>query len=449
MALNCVSATPPIGVWRFLTILSGAWLFATGMPDLAANPIQPVPNETLGWPQFRGPARNGISAEPNLLTSWAEGGPTKLWSIAGLGRGFSSPTLSSDRLYITGDIEGELVIHAFDLQGDALWRATNGLAWNGPYPGSRSSVTISVDHLYHMNAHGRLVCLRAETGAEVWSVDVLKQFRGQNITWGLSECLVVDDTSVYVTAGGEDGLVVALDKSTGTVRWQSEPLPDSREPGKFEPASYVSPILVQFEGQTLLIGCSLRHLYCVDASTGRLQWTRPRPTNYSVLAMMPVVVGDRIFMSAPHGPPGTFYRLLAKTDQEPDARIGVEEVGTSRLDTCQGSVVHVAGRLYGSFYPGRKGWAAVDGETGAVLYEEAGFVKGAVLYADNHLYALCEDGQMLLLKPEVDRFMVRSQFRFVNATDRDAWAHPVIHQGRLYLRFHEELTCFDIRATGN
>jgi outer membrane protein assembly factor BamB len=116
------------------------------------------------------------------------------------------------------------------------------------------------------------------------------------------------------------------------------------------------------------------------------------------------------------------------------------------LDTAQGGVVHVEGRLYGSFYPGRKGWAAVDATNGEVLYELSDFVKGAVLHADQRLYALCEDGWMLLLEPTETKFEVRGQFRLVDIRDRDAWAHPVIHQGMLYLRYHDTLFCYDVRA---
>jgi hypothetical protein len=138
------------------------------------------------------------------------------------------------------------------------------------------------------------------------------------------------------------------------------------------------------------------------------------------------------------------YRLLPAG--EPGDVVGVEEVWTTVLDTCQGGVVHVDGRLYGSYYPGRKGWAALDAASGEVLYEESDFVKGAVLYADGRLYALCEDGWMVLWEPGEREFAVRGRFRLAEAGSRDAWAHPVIHEGRLYLRYHETLYCYDVGA---
>ena len=391
-----------------------------------------------GWPQFRGHRRDGISHEHGLLPAWPEAGPTMLWSVKGIGRGFSSPIIAQDRIYVTGDLGGDLFVAAYDLQGRPLWRVRNGASWLNQYQGARSSVTYSSGRLYHQNAHGRVVCLDASDGKEVWTVNVLERFGGENITWGLSECLLVDEHAVYVTAGGREALLVALDKRNGNILWRSKPLLES---GAAESAGYAAPILVRFGGRRLIIGFSARHLYCADADTGEIQWTRPRPTSYSVLAMSPVLVGDAIFATAPFGPPGALLRLIAR-----GGRVETQEVWTTDLDTAQGGVVHVNGRLFGSYYPRRGGWAAVDAASGKVLYADTEMVKGAPLYADRRLYALCEDGWLLLLEPTDREFKVHGRFRFATARDRDAWAHPVIHDGRLYLRYHDVMQCHDIRA---
>jgi outer membrane protein assembly factor BamB len=397
------------------------------------------------WPQFRGPRRDGVSDERGLLSFWPEEGPKLLWKTAGVGRGFSSPIIGDGRLYITGDFGEELRVLAFDLRGKPLWQAKNGLAWLNQYQGARASVTYSAGRIYHHNAHGRLACFDAASGKELWSVDLLSRFRGENITWGLSESVLVDERAVYATAGGRDALLVAFDKKSGDILWRSEPLFDSTNKQSLENASYASPILIRFAGRRLLVGCSLQHLYCADAETGKIQWTKRRETSYSVLAMSPTLVGDALFMSAPFGPPGALYRLV--TPSTPDAAIGVSDVWTTPLDTAQGGVVHADGRLFGCYYPRGGGWAALNPATGKVLYEARDLVKGAAVYADGHLYALCEDGWMLLLHPTDTKFETKGRFRLATARDRDAWAHPVIHDGRLYLRYHDMLSCYDIRST--
>jgi outer membrane protein assembly factor BamB len=403
-----------------------------------------IVSEQTGWPQFRGPRRDGISDERDLLQTWADSGPVHLWSAKDLGRGYSSPIVVGEQIFITGDVDGELHLFALTRTGRPLWRATNGLAWFRPYPGARSSVTYSDGRLYHQNARGRLASYDASTGEELWSIQTLERFGGANITWGLSECLLVDDRAVYVTAGGRDALLVALDKITGTVLWQSEPLLDSEGDQSVESPSYVSPILVQFGDRRVIVGCSIRHLFCVDADTGSIQWTRRRPTTHSVIAMMPTLVNDAVFLAAPHGDPGRLYRLLAP--QRSGEPVGVTPVWDSPLDTGQGGVVHVGGRIYGSYYPGRKGWAAIDAGTGGVLYETSDLIKGSILYADQRLYALSEDGWMWLLEPTDRQFEIRGRFQFVDARERDAWAHPVVEDGKLYLRYHDTLSAYQIRA---
>ncbi|RYD72306.1 MAG: hypothetical protein EOP84_23370, partial [Verrucomicrobiaceae bacterium] len=147
------------------------------LPQLIASSEQ-------GWPQFRGPRRDGISDEKGLAASWPEGGPKTLWSTSDLGRGFSSPVISEGRLYITGDVGEELRVFALDLKGKVLWQQQNGASWKDPYPGARSTPAYSAGRIYHQNAHGRVACFDAETGKELWAVDLLERFKGKNITWG-------------------------------------------------------------------------------------------------------------------------------------------------------------------------------------------------------------------------------------------------------------------------
>jgi outer membrane protein assembly factor BamB len=445
--------TPIIPSCRFLhpALLAAAALFSVSGSVFAQAQRVPEPeviaSTETGWPQFRGPRRDGVSEEKGLLQSWPEGGPKLLWKTENVGKGFSSPIVVGDRLYITGDVGEELHVFAFDLQGKKIWQTKNGAFWKDPYPGARGTLTYSDGHLYHQNAHGRVACLEAKTGREVWAVNVLERFGGQNITWGISECLLVDERAVYVTAGGSEALLVALDKKTGEVIWKSAPLNDAGPEKAVENPSYVSPILVRYGDRRLVVGCSTRNLYVADAANGAIQWTRRFPTRYLVISMMPALIGDGIFMTAPHGTGptgGRFFRLTGPAS--PGAPVGVEDGWTTKLDTLQGCAVQTKGKLIGSFYGGRKGWAALNPQNGEVLYENTEFVKGAPLVADNRIYALCEDGTMVLFEAGADRFDVRGSFRLAEASRRDAWAHPVVLNGRMYLRYHDTLYCYDVKG---
>jgi outer membrane protein assembly factor BamB len=395
---------------------------------------QLVGSKEPGYPQWRGPRRDGISTEKGLLPAWPHDGPKLLWKVEGLGRGWSSPVISGGTIVLTGDVEQELVIHALDLEGKPKWKTTNGKAWTGEYPGARSTCLYDDGAIYHLNAHGRLVRLDAATGKELWAVDILKRFEAKNILWGLAECLIADGPRLIVTPGGKKAAMAALDKKTGETVWASEPILENLGTG------YGSPILFELDGKRHLVNCTARHVFGVDADTGRGLWKRPRPSEYIALCFTPTFCGDGVLVTTPGKNGGTRYRLGLKGD-EPK----VDVVWNTSLDTLQGGIVRVDNLLYGSGYMGFKGWAALDFETGKLQENSRSLASGAVLYADGRLYVLSEQGEAALLKPAPDAFEFAGRFKIAPDRTEDAWAHPVILDGRLYLRYHETLFCYDIR----
>lgn len=438
-----------IGALCVTQVLSGA---------SAAEVLVPRPTSTArlvaspepGWPQWRGPRRDGLCDETGLLPRWPEGGPRLLWQTNGLGRGYSAPIITGGRIYLAGDVEDDLCIFALDLQGRLGWQATNGRAWKDPYPGARASCTFSEGRLYHMNAHGRVACLDAATGAEIWAVDMRERFGSKVTTWAYSENLLVDGPRVIVTPGGPKAMMAALEKKTGATVWASEPLRfgESKYPaherlaepaGEADSASHGSPILFTLGGRRHLVNCSQRHLFGADADTGQLLWSRPMPTPYLVIAVTPVLVGNGVYVTAPDAKFRGLYRLSPQA-----SGIQVEHLWTGALDTCHGGLVLVDGALVGSFYRG-KTWASLDARTGETRAQIKDLAKGSVLWADGRFYCLSEEGEMALLKSTPQGFDVAGRFRLVAGRKTDVWTHPVILDGRLYLRFHETLFCYDVR----
>ncbi|MCX8109246.1 MAG: PQQ-binding-like beta-propeller repeat protein, partial [Verrucomicrobiae bacterium] len=385
------------------------------------------------------------------LAEWPEAGPRLLWRVDGLGYGYSAPIITGGRIYLAGDVGDELRIFALDTNGKRLWESGNGRSWKDPYPGARASCTYSEGRLYHMNAHGRIACLDAETGKELWAVNVLDRFEGKNITWAISENVLVNENVVMVTPGGRKAFMAALDKKTGKTVWASEPLKlgPSENPrmqrlvrpvGETDPASYGSPVLIRWQGKRLLITSSQRHFAGVDRDSGQLVWTRPFPTRYEVIPGTPLLVGDAVFMTAPDTDAGGLYRLkLTETGWD------VDRVWRTELDTCHGGWVLVDGLILGSWYRSERGWAAIDAGTGQVLWKWKDIPKGSVIWADDRCYCLGEDGTMVLLEAKRSGPVVKGRFRLVEQRVNDAWTHPVILDGRLYLRYHESLYCYDIR----
>lgn len=456
---TCRRANRPLHRLAAITLLLGVW---TGLANrgnlLAAEPDTPritgrlIASPEPGWPQWRGPRRDGICDETGLLARWPDTGPPQLWKATGLGQGYSAPIITGGRIYLTGEVDDTLQIHALDREGRPLWRKPNGASWKGPYPGARACCAFSEDRVYHLNAHGRVACLEADSGAEVWALNLFDEFGGKNLTWALAECLLVDGPRLIVTPGGSRALMVALDKKTGATVWTTSPLRLGQatspahervlEPdGDIDSTSYGSPILFELGGRRHLVSSSQQHVFGVDADTGELLWTRPLPTRYSVIAATPVLVGDAVFVTAPDTDFGGLFQVRV----EPEG-VQVLRRWTTELDTCHGGVVLIGDQLVGAWYRRRKGWASLDVRTGAVRHESRELAMGSVLYADGQLYCLGQDGEMALMRLGPDGFKVTSRFRLVPDRKSDAWTHPVILDGRLYLRYQDTLFCYDIRA---
>ena len=392
-----------------------------------------IGSEEQGWPQWRGRRRDGISDEKGLLSTWPASGPKLLWKVEGLGTGWSSPVVVGERLYITGDVGNDLVVFSFDRSGTEQWRAKNGKAWKGPYPGARACCVFSEGRLYHLNAHGRLACLDAGSGKELWAIDILERFSARNITWALSECLLVDGARVIVTPGGKKALMAALDKRNGQTVWTTEPLGENR-------TSHCSPILFRYAGRRVITNCSSAHGFGVDADTGKLLWTVPLRNPHGVNVATPVYGSGRVFYVTPYAELGRLYYL--RVNQQ---GIAAEHLWTSPLDTVTGGAVLVDGTLFASGYKKSKWWFGVDWQTGKTKYELKNLTTGAAIFADGRLYCLDESGTVALLKPGSESLDVVGRFRLVQRRVRDAWAHPVLHDGRLYLRYHDTLWCYDVK----
>lgn len=388
-----------------------------------------------GWPQWRGKRRDGVSDETGLVQSWPAGGPPLLWSVSGLGRGWASPIVVNNRVYVPGDVNDELVIFAFDTAGKLLWKTVNGRAWLGSYPGCRASCAYSEGRLYHANAHGRVACFDAETGRELWAVDILREFQGREITWGLSECLLVYEDRVFVTPGGKRALMAALDKTTGKVLWTTP----SIAPDDF--VSHASPILFRWQGRLVVASCSAAYGFGVDAETGELLWTVPLRNQFDTNVSTPIFGDGRIFYVTPYTQLGRQYRLSAD-----EGKIKAEHVWTHPVDTVTGSGVLVEEVLWIGGYRRPKWWFAIDWSSGQTLAETKELTTGAAIFADGRLYVLDETGKVALIDTSAQRFDVVGQFQLPAGKVRDAWAHPVLCDGRLYLRHHDTMWCYDVRS---
>lgn len=405
------------------------WLVALCVMGLGARAVH------AGWPQFRGPDRDGKADETGLLKEWPEGGPEMLWRIDYLGHGFTSAAVSDGMIYTTGLRGKQGVIYAMDLQGELQWKKPYGKGWTGAHPGTRSTPTLRDGKAYLMSGHGRVVCYDAKTGREVWAVDTREKFGARQIDWGLTENLLIIGDKVICTPGGEKVGMVALDKDDGSTIWTCTGVNDK--------SGYCSPITVERGGRTVIAQLTSHTFIGVDADTGKLLWRKlrePKPA-YGIQAVSPVYQDGMFYVTADYNRNlGEMYRL--SEDGTDVTRVWKQ----SELDCHHGGVIVHEGHLYGASTSSNRGnWMCLDLKTGRVAAEIRGVGKGSITSADGMFYGYGENGMVGLIKADPDDYRVVSSFR-ITVGGGPHWAHPSVADGRLYMRHSSYLMAYDISA---
>jgi len=247
------------------------------------------------WPGWRGPNRDGKSPDSNLLRAWPHGGPALLWTADAIGGGFSSVAVAGGRVYTTGDVDGKLVLFAFDLDGKLEWKVAVDNAFRGDPPGSRATPTIDRGKLYLISGSGRILCCDAANGKEVWASH-MRDFGGRAPDWGYAESVLIYKDMAIVKPGGQQGCILALEKNTGTKRWQSTRFTAGAE--------YSSCIIASFGGRDLVLTGTRAGIVCVDAVDGGLQWSNPWCSGNTANCPTPVMDGAYVFWANGYGTGG-------------------------------------------------------------------------------------------------------------------------------------------------
>ena len=421
---------------RMILVLIAA-VMTTSTTGLAADTAELIASPEPDWPQWRGPRRDAVSTETGLMDTWPQGGPKLLWKTGGMGRGWCSPIIVKETIYICGDIKDELVIFAMGLDGKIKWRAVNGKAFKKPFPGSRAACCYSDGMIYQMNGYGRVICLDAKTGAEQWVVDMLKRFDAVQPRFGASECLLVDGNNLIVTPVGKKALIAALDKKTGKTVWKSKPAL-----AKDETTSYCSPILVKAGDRRLIISTTQFRTFAADADTGKVVWSVALKFNDNVCSTIPVLCGNTVLIT--NTDPRTQNSSLLRISPGGDK---AKRVWSIPLRTTGGSVLQVDGKFYVAGERKLKGYLRLDARTGKTEVKMKDPSNASAVWADGKLYVLSAWLKVMMLKPTADGFETLGSFPLIpKIRRRDAWAHPVVFGGRLYLRYHDTLFCYDVNG---
>ncbi|MDH7599574.1 MAG: PQQ-like beta-propeller repeat protein [Sedimentisphaerales bacterium] len=402
------------------------------------------------WPQWRGPNRDGKSQDTGLLRQWPEGGPVLAWRADNLGGGYSAPAVAGGRVFGMSNRGNQEVVWALsEKDGTPLWVTALGPAFkqvsSQGAEGPACTPTVDGDRLYVEGLAGNVACLQVQDGKIIWQVQMTEQFGARRPMWSFRESPLVDGDKVVCTPGSPDAMLVALDKMTGKTIWKTQMPGGSDGPG----AAYASPIAIEIEGQRLYVQLTANTLIGVAASDGRFLWRYDRPANRNgTNCATPVFHDGAVFASSAYGAGGGAVRLT----KDPNGLIQAKEVYFTRaMQNHHGGMILVDGYLYGAS-GGNEGGALVCLEfgTGKVMWDLRSQgqrrAKGSLAYADGLLYYRMEDGTLVLIRPNPKQYTEINRFQQPNRTNVAAWTHPVIANGRLYVRDQGLLLCYNIKA---
>lgn len=387
-----------------------------------------VVGEEAEWPCWRGPNRDGKSPDTNLLKKWPEGGPKLLWQAKGLGEGFSTVAVVGGTVYVTGDTSDNLMLYALDMNGKEEWKVPIDKPWTRSHPGSRSAPTIDNGRLYLLSGNGVLACVDAKSGKGNWSKN-MKEFGGKSGGWGYAESVLIYKDLAIFKPGGEN-FIVALDKASGETVWKSSGFNSGPEYSSCVPFDYGGVSVITTGAKGGVVG--------VSAKTGELQWMNNWCAGNTANCPDPQYADGYVFWANGYGKGGVCLKLTVS-----DGKVAAEEAWTTKDMVCHhgGYIIH-KGYIYGNH---NGGWSCLELKSGKVMWNERAVGKGSLCFADGMLYLFGEsDGKAGLATCSPDGMEVTGNVTVQGSGP--SWAHPVVIGGRLYLRFADNLYCFNVKA---
>jgi len=384
------------------------------------------------WPQLLGPNRNGSVSETNLAKAWPKDGPPVVWQ-KGVGPGFAGPVVSGGRLVLfhrSGNFE---IVECLDTEtGQRFWSANYPATYkddHGFEEGPRATPTVRQQRVFTLGADGVFNCWALDSGKKLWSIDCGKDFGVGKGFFGIACSPLVEGDTVLLNVGGKGSSIVAFDVQTGKVRWKA---------GDDE-ASYSSPVAATIGGKRYAFFLTRKQFTGINPADGKVLFEFPWTPNIqaSVSAATPVVIDDKVFISASYGAGAA---LLQVTDAGVKKIWSADEVLSNHYATS----VHHNGFLYG--FDGRQESGCklrcVEAATGKVKWSEEGLVAGTLMVVNGELLILTEKGELIRAPASPEKFKPDARAQILPFGVRP---YPALANGLYYARSREKLVCVSLK----
>jgi outer membrane protein assembly factor BamB len=403
---------------------------------IAAALIALAAQDAAGWTQWMGPGRENRSPDTGLLKQWPSGGPPLLWKTDAVKDGFSAVAVAGGKVYTLGDLEDASYLVALnEADGKPAWKTRVGPArnhgkreWQGP----RSTPTVDGDRVYILGEAGDLLCCDAATGKEVWRKHMKADFKGKVGGWLWSESPLVDGKHLVCIAGGEQGTVLALDKTTGAPVWRTSDLKDNAE--------YTSLLPAEIGGVRQYVVLTMNSVAGIGTD-GKVLWRVDRKGETAICST-PVYHDGMVLVSSSYGNGrDTGIKVTAE-----GGRFKAEIAYDSKeIANHHGGLVRAGEHVYGM---SGNSLVCIELKTGKVAWKDKCVGKGSITYADGHLICRSEGkrGEIALVDASPAGYKEKGRFALPDATGKNPWAYPVVAGGKLYIRNNDVLYAYDVKA---
>jgi len=383
------------------------------------------------WPQWRGVDRTGEVKGP----AWPADleGVKEQWTVA-LAEGYPGPIVSKDKVFtVETKAKKDEIVRAFDRKtGKQLWEHSWAGSMKVPFfaaaNGSwvRSTPAYDDGKLYVGGIQDVLVCLDAETGKPVWTVDFKKRFKSKQPSFGMVCSPMVIGDHVYIQAGGG---FCKLDKKTGKTVWRG-----MDDGGGMFGSAFSSPILATINGREQLVVQTRTLLGGVDPETGKALWAKKIEAFRGMNILTPSVLDDKVFTSSYGG--GSFMVDLSKSK---DDKISPTFEWQNKTEAYMSTPIVVDGHAY--MHLRNERMICMDLESGETKWKSPKAMGKYMSMAQqgNKILALTERGQLHLINATKQKLDIVSSKK---VSQQQTWGHVAVAGNQIFVRELKGLKVF-------
>ncbi|NWF84740.1 MAG: PQQ-binding-like beta-propeller repeat protein [Bryobacteraceae bacterium] len=392
------------------------------------------------WPQFRGPARDGVSRETGLLRQWPASGPKVLWT-APVGQGYAGAAIVGGKVFHHDydETKSEWGVYCRSLAtGKVIWSFSESRRIRPNHAITRTVPAADARFVFSIDPKCGLHCFDARTGKRLWNKDLVTAYKTPIPPWYNGQCPLIEPDRLIVATGG-DAIMAALDKATGKELW--------RTPNTIKlHYSHASVMPATIGGVKQYLYSTLDGLLGVAAASGKLLWTYSRKFNVAAPVSPLPIEGDRVFLTGPYDAGSVMIRVRntggsfkAEPVFDMQANEWNSEVHTPIV--FKGHMFAVGKKKRGLFT-----CLSFDGKTVWDSDGKAAFELGSFLLADGMFFVLeGKTGMLRLIEANTTGYKELAKAQVLSG--QDVWGPMALSDGKLVLRDLTKMVCIDVRGS--